>query len=347
LLKNKFNIEALTTNVLKKGLYKSDELNLVFQRQSEFCKYNKIPQTNLYDAGIIKIEDDNINLILNKISLNPKLSELADVKVGLRTGIDKISKAHLKFNKNLNVGQSVFVINKNEIDNFTSQDRTLIKPLYKNSNVKKWFCDLDFSSYVLYVKRDTQINNYSSIKTHLEPFKKLIKQIRNNETEVWYSIVRPRDESIFKNEKIICSQRTRYNDFAYNKGDFYCSSDVYFITNPEKGIHLKYLLAILNSKLIYSWLYNRGKRKGENLELYQEPLSKIPIKKSSPEIQKLFINKVDSILKKDNELINRDDIEYEINILVCKLYELNYHEVKVIEPTLKLSQSDYEAINLV
>lgn len=39
----------------------------------------------------------------------------------------------------------------------------------------------------------------------------------------------------------------------------------------------KYLLALLNSKLIYFWLYYRGKRKGETLELYATPLSEIPI----------------------------------------------------------------------
>ncbi len=40
---------------------------------------------------------------------------------------------------------------------------------------------------------------------------------------------------------------------------------------------LKYLLAILNSNLYFFWLYFRGKRKGEMLELYQQPLSEIPV----------------------------------------------------------------------
>ena len=65
------------------------------------------------------------------------------------------------------------------------------------------------------------------------------------------------------------------------------SADVYFITE-SKGVSLKALLALLNAKWCYFWLYHKGKRKGEALELYQQPLSEIPIPKISKNLELNF-----------------------------------------------------------
>lgn len=84
---------------------------------------------------------------------------------------------------------------------------------------------------------------------------------------------------IFTCAKIVCPQRSKVNTFGYNECDWYASADVYYITNPHKDYHIKYILGLLNSKLYFVWLYHKGKRKGETLELYQKPLSEIPIKR--------------------------------------------------------------------
>lgn len=81
--------------------------------------------------------------------------------------------------------------------------------------------------------------------------------------------------------KIIAPYRTRINSFGYNEIPWYGGSDVYYITEKDKTVRLKYVLAILNSKLSYLWLYHKGKRKGEILELTGKPLQEIPIKKKS------------------------------------------------------------------
>lgn len=58
----------------------------------------------------------------------------------------------------------------------------------------------------------------------------------------------------------------------------------------------RYILALLNTKLYFQWLHHRGKRKGEMLEPYQNPLSEIPIKVISSQEQKPFIALVDKIV---------------------------------------------------
>ena len=96
---------------------------------------------------------------------------------------------------------------------------------------------------------------------------------------------------------------------------------------------MKYILALLNSKLYYVWLYHRGKRKGNTLELYKTPLSAIPIKRISTDDQNEFINLVDEIMmrKSENPNSNTSEMEHKIDRLVYDLYCLTEDEISLIE----------------
>ena len=124
------------------------------------------------------------------------------------------------------------------------------------------------------------------------------------------------------------------------------NADVYFIIQKDETVNLKYILALLNSKLYFCWLYYRGKRKGKSLELYLVPLSEIPIKIPNAKTQSVFERIADNIIsgkKKDKDTAS---LEQELDNLVYKLYELTYDEVKVIDPEFSLSKKEYEAIKL-
>ena len=108
-------------------------------------------------------------------------------------------------------------------------------------------------------------------------------------------------------------------------------SDVFFITPLDTHFNLKYILALLNSKLYYFWLYYKGKRKGENLELTQTPLSEIPIKDISLKEQEVFINLVDRIIEGKKSGIDMRELEEKVDRLVYGLYELSEEEVRIIE----------------
>jgi adenine-specific DNA-methyltransferase len=92
--------------------------------------------------------------------------------------------------------------------------------------------------------------------------------------------------------------------------------------------------------LIFQWLYNRGKRKGEMLELYQEPLSVIPIpliitkNKKKIEDVEILVNKIFDA-KQDNKDIDTKELENQIDELVMDLYELNDEEKKIIRNSIK------------
>ena len=96
---------------------------------------------------------------------------------------------------------------------------------------------------------------------------------------------------------------------------------------------LKYYLGILNSKLIFFWLYNRGKRKGDMLELYLTPLSEIPIPKDKNNYASKIVKLVENIIekKKGNSELDTSSIERQIDELIYNLYELTDEEIKIIE----------------
>ena len=65
-----------------------------------------------------------------------------------------------------------------------------------------------------------------------------------------------------------------------------------------------------------------------------------PTDKEQNQIEKL----VDEILKKKKSNQDTTAIEKEIDVLVYKLYELDYEEVKIIDKDFWLSEGEYENI---
>lgn len=135
------------------------------------------------------------------------------------------------------------------------------------------------------------------------------------------------------------------NTFGFTNQAWYGASDVYYIhDNLNFKIDLKYLLAILNSKLIYFWLYNKGQRKGETLQLFKDPLSEIPIVISDK--KKKIVSIVEQIISTKKNEGDITKLEGDIDNLVYRLYELSFDEVKEIDPYFDLSKTDYDKITL-
>jgi adenine-specific DNA-methyltransferase len=224
-------------------------------------------------------------------------------------------------------------------------ERDYVKVLYKNSDVKRYFCSQDSDERIIYFSRSTDENLIPNIIKHLFPFKSMLENRREVSTGRlrWFDLWWPRDKSIFMSEKIVCPQRSNTNTFGYTELSWFATSDVFFITKPNPDFQLKYILAILNSKLIYFWLYNRGKRKGETLELTATPISQIPIAKSKKEEQLKYISIVDQILaaKKGNMFEDTSALESEIDLLVYHLYGLTYDDVLIVDPETPITKEEY------
>ncbi|MEB0267652.1 Eco57I restriction-modification methylase domain-containing protein [Cryobacterium sp. 10I5] len=210
------------------------------------------------------------------------------------------------------------------------------KPLFTNSDISRFITKTEASQELLYLGRGS-VPTQAEL-THLERFKQILTARREFNPAMskrplpWYQLHWPRDERIFTGPKIVAPYRSLNNTFAYTRDEWYGLTDVYFLTLATEDIDLLFaLLGILNSDLLYTWLYFRGKQKGGMLELFQTPLSEIPIARN-PDLEMLIAN----LAREVHESLSEDltsstaDVEAEINELVYRLYGLNDGEVAAV-----------------
>jgi len=284
------------------------------------------------------------------------LGKLANVNQGILSGVDKVTQKHLdKFpGLNLEKGEGVFVIDLNGYQ-LLKEDSKILKPWFKNSDVNRYHTSLNPKEFLIYATRDLIIENYTAVYKHLLKYEEIIKARNSDRGEIqaalkegkWWVIFAARKNIKFSSPKIVVPQRNYRNTFGYNETDWYASGDVYFITINESSkasISLKYILALLNSKIYYLWLYHKGKRKGEMLELYQKPLSEIPIKVISSVEQKPFIALVNGILDEKARYVTVDTsaLEREIDQLVYALYGLTPEEIEIVENEIAIVEGRSE-----
>jgi len=348
------NTNAIANNCITSqiGTTSPELLTKIINRQDNKTQYFEVAQKDIYDGdtflirlpGLSAENLDPTQTTLEKLKVGSiSLGLICNINTGIQTGADKVSKKHLiKYKVKARIGEGIFVLNEIEVRNLnlTSDEKQILKPWFKNSDVFRWRTTSESPEYVIYFDRKkVKINKLIS---YLEKYKDILKKRREVENGVidWWQLQWPRDNEIFNSPKTIAPQRSKKNTFGFNEDSWYASADVYFITTQNTDYSLKYVLALLNSPLYYLWLYHRGKRKGEALELYQSPLSEVPIKKVTYQEQKQFIEIVDKILaltRTDDYYKNIENqaltnkYEKEINNLVYKLYDLSKEEIEVVE----------------
>lgn len=360
-------------NVNSKG-YIDDNFDNIIYGNDINTTYNEIKQTSLFDGEenyirtILDNENTNLNNILNKIRNNKfLLGEICKINQGIATGGNFLTEKNKnKYNiQNAQIGDGIFMITRNEYNNMEllQKEKKIIKKLYKNSDIQRYYTNQTNNLYLINLRYTDKpiLNEYPNIKKHLQKYELLLKDrpqtgtlksaFRNN---MWYVMTTSRKVNM-EGEKIVAPQRSKCNCFGYNDTEWYGATDIYYITECKQEYRLKYILALLNSRLYYIWLYHKGKRKGEILELFQIPLSEIPIKKANEDIQNKFVSVVDKILaitQTNDYLENQEkqdaikEYEKQIDIMVYKLYDLTYDEVLFIDKNFTMSEQEYNKYQL-
>ena len=327
--------ESKVINNSRKGNVRDGHIPFILDGSDELVKTVHISHNKLFEGEnhyirmyVEESGNKQMTSIFDKMTIgNQRLGDIANVNTGLFTACDK-----------------VFI---DEIDSILYKfktnplEQTLLKPLFKNSDIEKYVTTEKNSKVVIYhhEKAGYKLSEIPNIYAYLLGHKEKLQQRRDNSLKGalkrgrWDVIALPKISINFEGPKIVAPQRSKSNTFGYNKVPWYASADVYFITNPLDGYKLKYILGLLNSKLYYVWLYNKGKRKGESLELYQKPLSEIPIKKATSIQQREVADLVDAIIvkKKQNPKADTSDLEREIDQHVYTLYNLTPEEIAIIE----------------
>lgn len=234
---------------------------------------------------------------LTKMAAAPHtLGQVAHVSNGLMTGCDKISAAHLRrFDlPGVHKGDGVFVLSAAEKAalHLSPAEQAKLKPFFKNSDISAYTASARPHGFLIDFfypnDRDLDFALYPHLRAHLARFRPVLLARKQNNNGIhkllakgiyWFGSVRRKMN--FEEDKIAVPQRATANTFAFAPGPWYASSDVYFISRPQKGLSLWFLLALLNSAPYFAWLAGRGKRKGRLLELYSAPLKALPIPRAS------------------------------------------------------------------
>jgi type I restriction-modification system DNA methylase subunit len=348
----------------RRGFADAKELNAILSwRDDGETEYFRVRQADLYEGadsqirirGTSLVDGDPTQMILAKVKAQGEpLDSVCFVNQGLRTGADKVTNKHFESckldPKRFAKGEGIFVLRQSELNRLSlnSFERKRILPLFKNTDVGKYvsqsttqfrFIDLSWPA-----DRDLDLSLVPNLIAHLSKYRVILENRKENANGLDKAIARGiwwpmsvRRKLDFTQEKLVAPQRSRSNVFGYNSIPWYASADVYFITSKMPSVALKFVLALLNSKLYFAWLYYKGKRKGEMLELYQKPLSEIPIKVVSAAGQKPFIALVDRILAAKAKDADADTsaLESEIDQLVYALYGLTPEEIKIVEGATK------------
>ncbi|MGX3043725.1 TaqI-like C-terminal specificity domain-containing protein [Helicobacter sp. T3_23-1056] len=136
----------------------------------------------------------------------------------------------------------------------------------------------------------------------------------------------------FEKEKIVWAEMTKESCFIYDTSGFFINQTCYFIPNANK-----YLLALLNSKLIYFYIQQIASGLGDGaFRWIKQYIEKIPIPKIDSKNQKIadnIINLVNEILesKAKDSTANTAKLESKIDDLVFELYNLDTKEIKIVK----------------
>jgi adenine-specific DNA-methyltransferase len=145
---------------------------------------------------------------------------------------------------------------------------------------------------------------------------------------------RPREERIFlAEEKIVLPRRSTKLICSIDDAQYYLLNTAYIILPKTPHINLYYILAILNSRMIdfyYQNLYF-------GWQITIPALNSLPISIGSNRQQEEIIGLVKQMLslKKQNKDTDTKNLEFQIDQLVYKLYDLTPEEIEIVENSIK------------
>jgi adenine-specific DNA-methyltransferase len=311
--------------------------------------------------------EQSFQSILSKIQgSGPPLVTVAEIVQGIVTGANQATDRQIQqFGLGAAAGDGIFVLSEDEVHrlHLNKVEAAFIKPWFKNSDIDRWVTARETEKRLIYIRADSEVDE-DAIPNLLRHFKQFKPQLINRNVRTgsitvkqyddfvrgrgdvpyvmiksafaagrFYCVSYARDRHVFAGEKIVCPQFSPLNTFAFDDREWFAASDVYFIKNMRGSkIDLKYLLALLNSRLCYFWLYYKGQRKGDLLQLFKGPLSEIPV--ASPGNHAgAAITLVDHILakKRRNAEADTSTIEREIDQLIYAVYDLTPAEIELVE----------------
>jgi len=296
---------------------------------------------SLFDFSSVDAFIDKNKFYLKQSNISGNIWQLEnETKLALKK---KIENGSVTMNKidDINIYRGVttgynpaFIIDDEKRKELIKEDKankTIIKPLLQGRNIRKWIYQ-ESNDYLLQTGYNTDIKkNYPIIFEHLKQFKNEL-EVRADQGINWWNLRACKYYSEFEKEKIIWGLTADKWAFAYDNENHFLPSNGYILTS--KVIPVKYLLALMNSKLIEFYFGFIGiMTAGGAFTLKYETVIEFPIKEVEEVIQHQFITLVDQIIaaKQKNPTADTSTLEREIDQMVYKLYGLTPEEITIVE----------------
>lgn len=149
--------------------------------------------------------------------------------------------------------------------------------------------------------------------------------------------------NIFEHKKIVVARLTKQIQASIDEEKFFVGKST--VLYDLQDISYEYLVALLNSKLLDFWYKGRfeSAHMGSGYIRYDIPyLSLMPIRYDKENLVKAIEKAYLSIKKHDTF-----EEEKVLDILIFKLYDMSYEEVKYINPNFSLSVDEYNNYKII
>ncbi|MFN3195897.1 MAG: Eco57I restriction-modification methylase domain-containing protein [Chlorobiota bacterium] len=162
-------------------------------------------------------------------------------------------------------------------------------------------------------------------------------------------LAEPRDKIYFEGERLLIRKipGSRNLILTITELDYVIDQSIYIGKPKSKATNLKFILGVLNSKLIY-WYFSNLYNEFDDLfpQIKTKEFKSLPVY-SNPNSNDLsqmnsLVNQILEAKKQDPEA-DTQQLEDEIDHLVYKLYDLTYDEVLIVDPETNITREEYDA----
>jgi len=262
--------------ILKKGL--SEDNNIRVDEEYE------ISQLRLSES-VWSFERPEILDIQDKIkNKGIELKDIEGIKIftGIKTG----------FNEAFIVDENM----KSELIKSDPNNKNILRQLMMGKDIKRYNTNYR-NLYLILTKNGINIDNYPLISDHLNSYKKPLID-RSDQGDHWYNLRDCAYYPEFEKEKIIWGEIALKPSFTLDTDRLFLLNTCYLMTLDNENYDLKYLLALINSKLIY-WQFRfiSTSVRGGYLRYTKQYVEKIPIYPAYSKEQRSIIEKADELLQ--------------------------------------------------
>jgi hypothetical protein len=257
----------------------------------------------------------------------------------------------------LTVYNEAFIIDQSKRDELISKDsksEEIIRPILKGREINTYYTEWD-GDYIIatFPAFKLDITKYPSVFSYLNSFQPKLNQsgesylnaegksekTRKKTGNKWFET---QDQIAyypeFKKEKVIWKRIGSQLRFTYSAEEIY-SLDSTCIATGEK---IKYLTGMLNSALSRYQLFEKAPRTGMgDLIISVQALEPLLVHYPNESTEKEVCKLVDEIITHRKAGQDSTSLERALDLLVFKIYQLSYEEVKLISPDFWLSKEDY------